>query len=103
MVGRAALIRVSSLIRPLRSKGTLKSTRMKTCVPRTSISRTDAILDMPKRKGSGLNGLKFSRYIDTAILGANRVQADEGRCVLVEEGRVIRNVFRCTEPFLKDD
>src|SRR5690242_11345655 len=43
MVGSAARMRVSSVIAPPSSSGTLKSTRTSTCLPRTSISRTVAL------------------------------------------------------------
>src|SRR3972149_2937670 len=47
MVGRAARMRLSSAMPPLRSKGTLKSTRTRTRCPATSMSRTDFFINAP--------------------------------------------------------
>src|SRR5439155_8165972 len=79
MVGRLSRIRVSSVMRtfpPRISVGTLKSTRTRTCLPRTSRSRTDSFISnrgMEARSNGVISGTPRSAarspslfYIDMA-------------------------------------
>src|SRR6185503_3745829 len=69
MVGRVATMRVSSvMVEPSSERGTLKSTRMKTCLFLSSISRMES-LDIKAFQGSGFrnHGVRFDFDAPTGV------------------------------------